>query len=290
MMIVTSCFGDHYIPFLAVLLRSIRQTMPEQKSLVIYSDLNKNKKKLLSYQNPNALFVHSDELPRLKGTSRRIGQKMDLWLQAYQMMEDEHLAFLDCDMIVRSPIDDVDWDGSDFIFTIKNEVIPINTGAVFARKSEVTQQFLKLWRDETDRITRNCNNLKIACEKAGGADQYALLQIINLPQLSLGLHNIAIDTDSAKIRFVDCSIYNETNVVPLSGPAKILHYKGRWHRIFLKGSGVSDKMDADRENFLAMWQLWQDMLREEEEAIGCRLLPWKARYRLAKAKLMGRRA
>jgi hypothetical protein len=147
--------------------------MPEQKSLVVYNDINYKKKGLISRQNPNTSFVHIDNLPKLKGTSRRIGQKMDLWLQAYDIVEDERLAFLDCDMIVRSPINDSFSDDYDLFFTIKYEAIPINTGIVFMNKSSASHRFLNLWRDENDVIAKDVNLLSEACEQTGGPNQHA---------------------------------------------------------------------------------------------------------------------
>lgn len=285
---VTSCFGHDYLAFLAVLLSSIRQTNPQAPVTVIYSDLPDWKRKAVAAQNPNARFVLFSDLPRTSGTNRRIGQKMDLWAAAYDLVDSDNIIFLDCDMIIRENLENIFDEMFDIFVTVKSEDIPINTGFVAIRKSSSLRNFIHVWVEKNNYLCEDQVRLANACSQAGGADQFALLDLLDTWRPQTGRQKVFLEGKEIDVLLAPCSIYNETALTSLSGPAKVLHYKGRWHRILLKGGGYEEKKSENPEYFFDMLRLWQRMLRQEEKQIGCRLLPWKARYRLAKAKLAGR--
>jgi len=78
MEIVTSCFGHKYLAFLAVFLRSLRNTNREKNVMVIYDDLPEDKISILKERNPEVQFIWHESLPRENGKGRRTGQKMSV--------------------------------------------------------------------------------------------------------------------------------------------------------------------------------------------------------------------
>jgi hypothetical protein len=210
---------------------------------------------------------------------------MDFSLHAYERATDDQLIFLDCDMIVKDYIGSIFADNADLFLTVKHGVVPINGGFFALIKSEKTFYFLKDWAKLTTDITNDPTLLEYAKRHSGGPGQHALLTMIDKTDISEGLCHAIYSNQSFSIRFLPCSLYNQTNLVPTSSASKVLHYKGSWHRIFLKGNGEAEKLRESPKHYWDMHNLWQNMLRAEQEELGCNLLPWKARYRQAKSRL-----
>jgi hypothetical protein len=277
MEIVTTCFGPKYLAFLSVLLRSLRQTNPEKTVNVIYCNLPESKVRKLVEMNPYVKFIHINTDRWNSAKSHRLAQKMDLMTFAHDVANTNNILHLDCDMIVRDEIDLTDYEPFDFLFTIKNEEVLINTGFFAMKKTPGTRKFIEHWALLTREIAESKVRAAEAVRQNGGPGQHALVQIIGAPSPSVSSCELEFGNSHIKVGFASCSIYNETNLVCRSSPAKILHYKGTWHKVFLEGRGL---IKGDFQKYVYMYNLWKNMLKEEEEESGIKFLPIQSRGRI----------
>jgi FkbM family methyltransferase len=276
MQFVTSCYGDAYAPFLAVCLRSLRNSNPRSSVLVLHDEIAGRTIEALSEINPNAQFVHLALAPPTQDLRQRIGAKASFWLAAMERTQADEIIFLDCDMIVRSSLRDALPSLADALFTVKDEKVPINTGLVIIRRSDRTQAFMTEW----DRVTQQvCRQTSVDYSTSGGPTQHALLLMMGTERPEPGNITVEAGGNSVAIHLAPCAIYNETNSVPLSSPAKVLHYKSGWRKILLNGSGYT--RTRPQAASMEMRRLWREHLLAEERATGLRLLPTMARLKSA---------
>jgi hypothetical protein len=169
----------------------------------------------------------------------------------------------------------------DILFTCKAERFPINAGFVAVRDTLAARAFLTSWRDKSREICENKSARLEAVSRNGAADQEALWQMIGRPTGSLLGEWTATVAGAVKVDVVGvpCELFNETNSVPLSSAAAVLHYKGAWHNVLAKGQRFGRK--RTRAASAEMYELWSSHLSREERAMGVRLRPAWVAWRIA---------
>lgn len=279
MRFVISAYGVLYVPFLAVCLRSVR-LYGGAPATVLYDDIPQNVIGALQRANPAAVFVPVTTAASEKvNPDQRIAAKTEHWGR-FLTGSGEVIAFIDADTLVRGSILEVLPKAFDLVFTWKDERYPLNTGVVVVRDIPAVRHFMGVWLAKTRSICDSDAELKRAISESGGGDQQALFELMGRPDLRQ-VHRI----EGGAITFVGvpCSILNETNSVPLNTGAKILHYKGGWHNILLRGDRFT-RNRPQRES-QAMYDLWHTHLAAEEEELGFRLQPISVRARKVARRL-----
>ena len=287
MQFVISSYGNRFAPFLAVSLRSLRHSHPGRTVTVLYDNMRTRTLQALQHQNPAARFVSVNvEKGRSLDSHKRTAGKMEHWsavLEQLDPKDSEIAAFIDADMIVRGNLEPALPESFDFVFTAKpQEDVPINVGFVALRLSPATKAFVKEWSVLTARIAADAPRLENAAKTMGAADQQALLDLMQNPAL-LGASDRSYPFGNIRIVGMPCSLLNETNSVPLSAPALVLHYKGGWHKILLRDAPFS--RHRPQEVSQEMYDLWFSYLEAEEAEMGIRL---RSRWTRLKGLLSGR--
>jgi len=177
-------------------------------------------------------------------------------------------------MIIRDNLDFDEFGHFDLLLTVKKEALPINTGVFAIRKSHEGEVILSRWRSLTYDICKSDALVRDSVQSSGGPDQHAILGLIRGVGDAFTYRRVPIEGSTALIAFAPCEIYNQTNPVFETSEAKILHYKGTWHKVFLEGKGI---IKGDLKKYIYMYNLWKRMLREEEQEAGVQFLPMQCR-------------
>jgi len=254
---------------------------------VLYDHLRVRTLQALQRQNLGVRFIPINvETARSIRNRKRIAGRMDHWsavLERLDLKDSDVVAFIDADMIVRSSLEAALPKSFDIIFTAKpHEAVPINSGFIALTLSPATKAFMKEWSALTAQITAEAHRLENAVKRMGGADQQALLDLMQNPAL-LGASDRSYPFGNIRIVGMPCSLLNETNSVPLSAPALVLHYKGGWHKILLRDAPFSRHRPQDVSQ--EMYDLWFSYLEAEEAEMGIRL---RSRWTRLKGLLSGR--
>jgi hypothetical protein len=273
------------MPFLAVFLGSVRNNAPDHRVTVVWSQLPRAKLEALRAINPEVKFIALEEMPIVRDRRGRIGQKMDFVRSALDVVDEERVVFLDCDMLVRAPLD-FDWnENDDILFTVRNHRIKINAGFFALQNESATRAFLNEWSQRTKAICSSKTELERAAQLSGGPGQHALLQIIGEPDLPYCNKTIICNGSDLKISFLPCHLYNETRVVPLTSAARIFHYNGTWHKVFWKGTG---NVKGCRESYTRWYKLWINTLKNKELLARTKFETWACQSKVKINKLFGR--
>lgn len=227
--------------------------------------------------NPDAEFIAEKNTANSALRVQRIGAKLDFWCKALQRANTNIVTFLDADMIVRDSLANALPPDADILITAKEEAVPINTGLVIARCHHNVLVFMEEWRKTTAQLAANPDVVNMDFSNTGGIDQHTLLSLLGTDKPSLGTYFVKTNEFGIRFLVAPCSVYNETRSVPLSSPAKVLHYKGAWQRIILKGKGYNS--GRTKEASKEMLDLWFTMLKQEEQELSTRLMPLAARLR-----------
>lgn len=285
---VITCYGERYAPFLAVCLRSVR-LFAGSHSVTVINDLPESVIACLKAANPNATFIHLIQyVTSLSQYEKRVAGKLDYWL--YWMTSAPNgrvVVFIDADVFVRADISGDLPSDFDVMFTRKEERIPINTGVLALRVSDSSKAFMQLWRDETFKVFSDPDLLAHGVKVGGGISQFTLLRLMGVPdggQTREGLNEVDLSCGTIRFFGAECDLLNQTNSVPLSSPAKILHYKAGWHPILLDGKKFS--RNRPYHESAEMYQFWLDHLRAEEHLLGMQLLSRWTRSRHAMRSLV----
>ncbi len=260
---VTSVYGKKYGGMLLTLLYSIHRSNPDATVTIFWQDVSPAVRSL-ERVFPRYTFIDTDYV--VKGDIvKRISHKMLLWFEAVSRYPNEHLVFLDVDMLVRKNIGFV-FDGSfDIAFTHKvGEVYPLNTGAFFAVASPATEAFFKRWYERTETIVNDPVLKRISSMREhhyGGPDQMALCELIKYVT-GVESYRFAINDHELRAIALPCARFNETNSCPLRDETHIIHYKGGWHSILLDGTDFTSRRPK-----IASWELFIFYLSTYKEAV-----------------------
>jgi SAM-dependent methyltransferase len=170
-----------------------------------------------------------------------IPRKLHAWLEGARRCADQPVVFLDCDTLVVQPLDDYlnsgdDWD---ILFTWKDEVFPVNTGVMAARRGELAAHLFSAMLPRIEHMISSKAELHTAVGSSGAADQHALREIIGFCNYD-GVFRRSVTaggvTRDIVFRGEPCRVFNETNCRAIDPQLRIIHYKTGWHPILLEGA------------------------------------------------------
>lgn len=260
---VTSVYGKKYGGMLLALLYSIYTSNPKAKATIFWSDVTQSTR-LLEKVFPQFDFIDIDH--PVRGTFiNRIAHKTVLWAEAARQCVGENLVFVDVDMLVRKDIYPFFKEPFDIAFTCKDgEIYPINTGTFLARSSNAVIQFFELWERETKKITEDDVLRRRATNHDfpyGAPDQMAFYEMIKYEQ-GKRQYRVRVGEEALTCVGFPCEILNETNSVPITEDVAILHYKGGWHDILLKGRNFTFRRTKEKS-----WEMYIFYIRTYQDAV-----------------------
>jgi hypothetical protein len=274
---VITVYGDKYAAFLGPLLESILdRSAPTQSpsgpiGTVIWQNIRPSEVALLQRFYPNFEFVESS-FPSGDDIMHAIPRKMYAWLQGAQRFPDEPVCFVDCDTVLHRPVEEL-FDGTwDILFTWKDELYPINTGVMMARKGEIAAHLFAAMLTRIERKLSSKYEMQVAVGSSGAADQHALREIIGFCNydrtFSRNVSHEGVDRE-IRLRGVPCEQFNQTNCRPLTPDLRIIHYKTGWHPILLENAAFT----ANRPEAACaqMFQYWHE-LEERASSTGLQRL------------------
>lgn len=262
-------------------LRSLRLTHPGVPVTALH-DYGEPLHGKLCALNPNATLIYSvEEATKHADQRKRISAKLDYWSSWMQTAPDGEVAvFLDADMLVRGNLSEDLANDFDVLITLRKGKFPLNSGLVAVRVSQRTRDFFDLWRRGVYEVFPDPDRFKKAMKAAGGIDQFVLLHLLGhgdgiSPRL--GRHRVETGCGPITVYGANADVLNQAESVPLSAPAKVLHYKGGWHHVLTNAKGFIH--GRTWHNSSEMYWLWHEYLRAEETAMGLRLLNKRTRVR-----------
>ncbi|HYE62350.1 MAG TPA: class I SAM-dependent methyltransferase [Phycisphaerales bacterium] len=254
---ITAAYGHKYAAFLAPLLHSLRENSPEDQpahGLVLYQDIPQREIDILKLAYPTFSFAHHDFPLRTQSSSgepdassgedvmHTIPRKFHAWLEGAKRFPARPLVFLDCDTVLFRPLADALDNGADWdiLFTWKDELFPINTGVMAARRGDVAAHVFAAILARIESTLADKQAFARAVGSSGAVDQHALRELIGFCNYDATFHRDITrngDTRSIVFRGEPCRVFNETNcrAIDNNPDLRIIHYKTGWHPILLEG-------------------------------------------------------
>ncbi len=235
--VYTSVYGGAYVPFLRVLLASLRDNGGDPLTVVEWDEIPETELVLLRRHFPDVMFQKKEVGAIAQvDSNRRISMYVRYWSEFIASRpENDVICCLDADMIVMSDLSELWTDDSDIVFTWKPERFPINAGVIMARNVPSVRAFFAEWLTRTEATLLTEEGLRRSLEMFGAADQYAFAELLTTTDYT---RPFTRSFGSGPVRFtpVPCAVLNETNCRPVGGPQTpaIFHMKSGWHGILLR--------------------------------------------------------
>lgn len=234
-------YGSAFEGMLLACLESVARAAPGMCVYVAWQDMDGDKVAALQKAYPasrwvkTAFAVSKDYVVRISAKTRLAE------VAAKAALADGFTQFvlMDSDILMRAGVTDAFAEDFDVGFTSKSERWPLNSGVIFLKGAK-TLDFLRVWSAESARIGSSPELLAEASSKAlpyGGIDQMALHLMTDFDRGRKGVY----ERDGFRYKALPCALYNETRSLPLICAARLIHYKGGWHRILTKGSFYTAK-------------------------------------------------
>lgn len=251
----TVVFGNDYIPMLITFLESA--CGKNVSGVVGYANVTETLISPLTRVYEDWTFQKIEIENDPKNIHRNISKKMSGWRQIIDTnsRDGDLILFQDCDTIFTEFFDSEDLKGIDIGITVKDaaEKFRLNTGVVVLRNSPVMRDFVQKWETITEEILNCDDKLNTATSEKfpyGGGDQMALWQLLELNNEKLnGKKNVYFK--DLKVSLLKTAEYNacENRINP--SLAKIIHFKGAFHRLLLEG----EPFLSERTEVLSQFQL-----------------------------------
>jgi hypothetical protein len=259
--IIISCiYGHRHNAFAQAFIYSLQKTLPGCKVVIGYADFSLVEIQLLQITYPKVEFV---ALVRKKVNSpthaSRASQKIQFWLElsTYCANKNDQILFIDIDtLVIRNPFDAFS-NNVDLVITRKLGKFTLNSGVLFAKYSENMVNIFNQWLIETNKILSSKSLNRKSEEFYGGADQSALIKVLNIGN---EIKNFEEDfaserSDKLNIKFVSCTEFNQTESAELSELTRIIHFKAGWHKIITsKGKYTKNRPRRTSEEFHKIWR------------------------------------
>ena len=272
---IVTIFGNYQVGYLLSNIYSIYNTNPNASVIVLWQDIDENKMGILRKTFPKIKFLRTN-INFSDNFVKRISSKIILWEYAARKCLNKKLCFMDVDTLVLKDLSDF-FEKSDFniIYTFENGQCPLNSGVLLSDGSKESVSFFKLWKQRTLEILSNRELLNQANDRNlcyGGADQMALFNILNYKRDNK-IYTININGAIVNFKGVPCKFLNETNSTKITRDTHIIHYKGGWQLILLRGLGFSKNRPKDLS-----WEMYIYFLRNYKEAINLINRKLKTKY------------
>lgn len=274
-----SCFGSAHAVFLPAHLLSISKLHPYSKVLIIYDDIPITEIQALNKIHPRLTWKH-EPVTKNNSNDRTIAQKCKHWEIAAIVFGDTPIAILDCDTILLKNIDHLANLEADFIYTVKNDKWPINTGVFIINRPTNAIDLLKHWQILTEQICSTHKSMHEAMSQSGGADQHALRQIMGIGN-EFHSNTLTINNKPITTAPVECSKFNETRSISDNGSISIAHFKGGWRPILFGNTGYSQHRTIEGCKDLA--ERWHNLNNEANGMIAASIVSDASRNHHSKA-------
>jgi hypothetical protein len=258
--IIISCiYGHRHNAFAQTFIYSLQKTLPGCKVVIGYADFSLVEIQLLQITYPKVEFIElvKKELNSLTHASRA-SQKIQFWLElsTYCAHKNDQILFIDIDtLVIRNPFDAFS-NNIDLVITRKLGKFTLNSGVLFAKYNENIVTIFKQWLIETNKILSS-KSLNRESEKLyGGADQSALIKILNIGNEIKNFKEdfVSEKNDKLNIKFVSCVEFNQTESAKLTNLTRIIHFKAGWHKIITsKSKYTKNRPQRTSEEFHIIW-------------------------------------
>lgn len=248
------------MPFVHTFIYSVQESCPGTRIIIGYSDFPDFERKILEVTYPE-VFFQKLELDKIVISTHaaKASLKTKLWheLLMKNVSIGDDAVFLDIDTIMVASPFAVFENCGDLALTRRPGKWPLNSGVIFVKKSEMTLNFFEKWNLTTESIINSKALNREAEVSNGGADQHAIIELLNLSK-------IIRDEDSdfcyneafrIEIKLLECSKYNQTESVPFDDEIKIIHFKAGWHEILLANTKYTRNRPASTSKELH--NLWR---------------------------------
>lgn len=268
---VATVYGPRYAPFLGPLLESIRATLgpapAASRGLVLHQDLPERELALLARTYPEFEFTAHD-FPGGGDVMHAIPRKIHAWIEGARRLADRPVVFVDCDTVLLRPLHDLIDGSADILFTWKDEVFPINTGVMAARRGDIAAHLFAAMLPRIEGMIQSKSDFAQAVGASGALDQHALRELIgfcNYDGTFTRPITAAGQTREITFRGVPCRVLNETNCRPVDADLRIIHYKTGWHPILLEGAAFTK--NRPESACAHMFGLWHDLESQSSDRI-----------------------
>ena len=159
--------------------------------------------------------------------------KLGVWVEEMEKLPEGHeICFIDCDMMVLQPPNDVFELDFDIAYTKrphkKTHRLPVNGGVVFCRNTEKARAFMKDWKSVNDKMFMDRKFHERWRKKYAGMNQSAFGYLMEHPQ-----------DYTAKLVPVECNTYNvcneSWNKVGHDSDIRIVHIKSALRKACTSG-------------------------------------------------------
>ncbi|HEX2206412.1 MAG TPA: hypothetical protein VHG93_01960 [Longimicrobium sp.] len=186
-------------------------------------------------------------------------QKLDLWCRTIvEAPVGDRICLIDSDTFVVNGIDDV-WDRDfDLAYTVRDYIIPFNSGVMFVRVTPQTKAFMQRWRDENAAMYGDVSCHMKWREKYGGMTQASLGRLLERDDHGLNLLTLP------------CGEWNcEDSCWGDFDPARtrIVHVKSGLRRLIFQGDvGAPQYPWWTSENLMPLARRWHALERDAKKA------------------------
>jgi hypothetical protein len=233
---ITSGYGEKYIGLLLTNIYSIQKSNPDSSITVYWQDMPIKLISCIQKAFPLVHFVKTD-FDLIGERNQIISMKVNIWRLALEVSQSQNVCMLDCDTLVLRDIQHFFHFPFHIAFTVKKEKWPINTGVMLIRNKPQSRILFEMWLEHTIKIVNDEQLMRQAISSEfpyGGADQMALHRILDY-DTARDSYEIRTLEGTLTLVALPCSILNETNSRPVTEEMHILHYKGGWRDVLLKG-------------------------------------------------------
>ena len=166
--------------------------------------------------------------------------KLYAWVDWLKNTDFQNVVFMDCDMLVLKPFNEVFEKEFDVCYTYR-EKLPFNGGVVFARNNKYTQDFFSKWAKVNDKMMKNPSFHKPWRSVYAGINQSAFGYLLE-------------NKPNCHIEAVPCSIYNavDENWRDIDKDCKVIHYKSE-----LRRAVVGSRYAPWIQNLVDLWNQYE---------------------------------
>ena len=252
---LTSIYGEKYLPFLLVFLKTLEQHRePESSVVVLWNHLPDHEIKYLVEAFPKVRF-NRVQIELTGEPKKDVPLKIQLWRRGIEMFPEAQVRLLDCDTLFLKNIGDLVGGTYDILYTYKDEKFKLNTGVMIVNNSVKTIEFFRLWLERIEDTVRDKRKLLKSIEQSGAVDQHVLFQWLGNSIGDLE-KEIRVENISLLFKGVPCSQLNETRSCDITDEASVVHYKGGWQPILLENQPFNEYRPQDISQY--MYDCWMD--------------------------------
>jgi hypothetical protein len=242
------------LEMLKVCLYSINKNTPFEIEVYYNNISNDNKKEIESKISRIKLI---NKFISINQSLEVASQKMYLWNDVIKgQKKGSRIILSDLDTLYLKDVSDAFDKDFDVGYTAKDDQTlkyPLNTGIVFIKVNNLTDQIMKEWLNKTEIILNNTNLSQTAIDTFGGADQKALSIIIGKNKNFLG----PSENNNYKFFGYRTSRYNLHKDWSNPYNSGMIHYKSGWKDILVNDhKTLEEVMSGYREKVKYLFMQW----------------------------------